>query len=55
MPDDREEKIQQAISIVKQRNWERYDIYEVDETYIHSLPDWRLDRILDPGKGMPVI
>lgn len=46
MPDDREEKIQQAVAIVKQQNWERYDIYEVDEAYIRSLPDWRLDRII---------
>ena len=55
MPDEREEKIQRAISIVKHRNFERYGIAEVDEAYVRSLPDWRLDRIIDPGKGMPVI
>ena len=47
MPDDREEKIQQALKIVKQQNWERYDIDDVDEAYIRSQPDWRLDRILE--------
>ena len=50
MPDDDlidpDEKIDQAIRIVKQRNWERYGVYEVDERYVRSLPEWRLDAII---------
>jgi hypothetical protein len=44
---EREAKIQRAMAIVKHGNYERYGINEVDERYIRSLPDWRLDRIID--------
>jgi hypothetical protein len=44
---ERELKIQRAMAIVKHGNYERYGINEVDERYIRSLPDWRLDRIID--------
>jgi hypothetical protein len=45
--DLREAKIQQAIAISKHRHYERYGFSEVDERYIRSLPDWRLDRIIE--------
>ena len=45
--DLREAKIQQAIAISKQTHFERYGFSEVDERYIRSLPDWRLDRIIE--------
>ena len=50
-PDECEAKIQRAISIVKHRNFERYGIAEVDESYIRRLPDWRLDRIINPEQA----
>jgi hypothetical protein len=47
MTDDREFKVQQAIAVVRERNFDRYGIDAVDENYIRGLPDCRLDRI-DP-------
>jgi hypothetical protein len=50
---EREEKIQRAIALVKHRNFERYGIFAADERDIRSQPDWRLDRIIDPSLGLP--
>lgn len=45
--DEREEKIQQALSIIRHRNFERYGIDNVDEQYVRSLNDRLLDHVID--------
>jgi hypothetical protein len=46
-PDERQSKVQRAISIVKSRNLDRYGVDVCDETYIRRLPDFQLDAIIE--------
>jgi len=45
--DVREQLAEQALRIVRQRNWERYGVDDVDEAYIRGLNDRLLQCIVD--------
>lgn len=44
--DEREQLVQQALRIVRQRNFERYGIDDVDERYIRRLNDRLLEHVV---------
>jgi hypothetical protein len=46
--DEREEKIQRVISILKARNLARYGVDAVDEAHVRRMSDRSLDRVIDP-------
>jgi hypothetical protein len=50
--DTRETKVQEALLIVKHRNFMRYGLNDVDERYIRSLSDPMLDHIIERDRDL---